>query len=249
MGIDAPMFLRLTDLSTRIDAPKRALMLGRQKFDGNPRLARWYDKALADAGVEAKQPDLLADDGFSEAALAKLGFGAVESLDYSDFEGCDHTHDLNLPIPKKLSKKFDLIIDAGTLEHVFNLPQALTNVFDMLKSGGVFVACNPFNGWPAHGLYQFGPELVWTFWKRNAGCEVLNCMMLPKHPAKPGMDLPDQAELGHRIRMKGRVPEGRVYLYYEVRKPKGAKITGRTLSGDYQTIWAAKGAQSEKLGA
>lgn len=238
MGVDAPMFLRLADLSRRIDPPRRALMLGRQKFADGPKLRRLYNDALTAAGHEARFEDLSSPDGYAERALAALGFGEVESLDYSDFEGAAHTHDLNLPVPAKLKSKFDLIIDAGTLEHVFNLPQALANVFDMLRSGGVFVACNPFNGWPAHGLYQFGPELVWTFWRRAAGCEVMNCMMLPKRPRLPSLDLPDQAEKGHRLRLKGRVPEGRVYLYYEVRKTRGAKLGGSTLSGDYTTIWS-----------
>lgn len=68
------------------------------------------------------------------------------------------------------------------------------------------------------------------------------------HQRRPS-GLPDQAASDPAVRMIGRVPEGRVYLYDEVRKPNGAKITGRALSGDYQTIRAASGAQSEKAGA
>ncbi|MGB0507964.1 MAG: class I SAM-dependent methyltransferase [Pikeienuella sp.] len=240
------MFLQLIDLSTRHRVEKRALMLGRQKFDGNPGLERWYKPALEEAGRELDWHELIAEDGYSETALAALGFGNVESLDYSAFEGADHTHDLNLPVGPDLRGQFDLIIDGGTLEHVFNLPQALANVFEMLRPGGVFAACNPFNGWPAHGIYQFGPELVWTFWKRAAGCEVLRCKMLPKHPSRPSMDLADAQEMGHRVRMKGKVPEGRSYMYYEVRKSEGAKLTGRVLSGDYQVIWSAEDSKSAK---
>ena len=49
--------------------------------------------------------------------------------------------------------------------------------------------------------------------------------------------------------VKGRVSEGRVSLYDEARMPRGAKITGRALSGDYQIFWAANGANFYQVGA
>lgn len=238
MGIDCVTFQRLTELSQRIDVPRRSLMLGRQGFHFQPKYRKYYRAALGAADAELSVPQLRTEDGYSETALSKLGFGDVEAMDFSDFEGAQHIHDLNAPVPDTLKNQFDFILDGGTLEHVFNAPMALQNVFDMLKPNGVFVSANGMNGWYGHGLYQFGPDLVWSFWKRSANCEVMRCMAVPKDPEHPPIDLPDPAATGRRLRhLWKRLPAGRVYLYYEVRKTEEAALSGSTLQSDYQARW------------
>src|SRR6267378_2811666 len=48
-----------------------------------------------------------------------LGFGSsdIHSMDYSSFEGADFIHDLNSPVPEAFFSKYDLVFDAGTIEH------------------------------------------------------------------------------------------------------------------------------------
>ena len=86
-----------------------------------------------------------------------IGFDSVESCDYSDFQAADHVFDLNKPVPKHLYNKYDVILDSGTLEHVFHLPQVLKNIYDMLKVGGRVIHLLPSSNWIDHGFYSFSP--------------------------------------------------------------------------------------------
>lgn len=100
--------------------------------------------------------------------FTRLGFSTINCLDYSDFEGADIIHDLNAPeAPENLRAKYDLIVDGGTLEHVFHLPNALNNLFQMLKVGGrvvhILPACNMID----HGFYMFSPTLFLDFYGAN----------------------------------------------------------------------------------
>lgn len=242
MGVDLVQFVRLCDLARRIGPREHSLMLGRQKLRYRQKGERFFRRALANAGhrgmgIEGVQQE----DGYSEKFFEVIGFGRATSLDFSAYEGAEHVYDLNQPVPAEMHEKFDLIFDGGTLEHVFNTPIALQNCFHMLKPGGVFASANGMNGWWGHGLYQFGPDLVWSFWKRGAGCEVLNCMALPIFPKFPPLDLPDPADKGKRLRRLGeKLPSSRVYLYYEIQKTEASKLSGIALQSDYEALWSRR---------
>ncbi len=62
-----------------------------------------------------------------------LGFSRVESLDFSSWEGADYIADLNRPLPAELHGRFDAVFEAGTIQHVFHLPQVLANIHALLK--------------------------------------------------------------------------------------------------------------------
>lgn len=215
-------------------------MLGRQTLQMRPSARHFYDEAMTAAGKgELRIEALMTEDGYAERALEALGFGQVETLDFSDFEGATHAHDLNAPVGEDLEGKFDFILDGGTIEHVFDVRMALTNVFRMLRTGGIFVSANGMNGWWGHGLYQFSPDIVWSFWKRAAGCEVLRCEAVPHRHRYRAVALPDPAEGGRRLFGLGkRLPASRVYLYYEVRKGEGARLEGPALQSDYVARWS-----------
>jgi len=244
MGIDCVLFERLVTLSGQGLAPKRAVMLGRQGLKIERAHARRYSEALKRAGLDMSRFELLQEDGFSETMFRKLGFGDIEAADFSDYEGATILQDLNEPLEPGLAGQFDFVFDGGTIEHVFNVPQALENVFQMLAPGGIFVSANGLNGWAGHGLYQFNPELVWTYWRRGRGCEVLTCVGLPKDPTQPAVVFPDPAERGVRLRLNGRLPEGRVYLYYEIRKTGDATHAAAVLQSDYAVKWADRGSKT-----
>ena len=55
------------------------------------------------------------------AVFRTLGAAEVLALDCSAFEGAEVIHDLNQPLPEHLASRFDLVLDAGTLEHVFDV--------------------------------------------------------------------------------------------------------------------------------
>ena len=58
---------------------------------------------------------------------------SVMSLDYSDYQHCDIMHDMNHPIDPSYHEKFDVVIDGGSLEHIFHFPVAVANCMKMLK--------------------------------------------------------------------------------------------------------------------
>lgn len=226
-------------MSTRWSPDGRALMLGRQGFKIEPRFAKQYERVIRAAGLEGRRFDYLQEDGYSETLFEKLGFGKIETMDFASYEGPSIEQDLNQPVPKSLHKKFNFIFDGGTIEHVFDVPQALENVFNMLKPGGRFVSANGMNGWVGHGMYQFNPELVWTFWKRKCQCIVHSCLGIHKIPGQAKiLSFPDAAEHGRRLRLKGKIPDGRVYLYYEVQKTEAPMRDASALQSDYQVRWA-----------
>lgn len=239
MGVDLALFEQLAELSSKLDAPQRTLMLGRQKLRYRGRGDKPFNRALAKAGSDKTIDQVAAEDGYAEGALTALGYGQIEALDASAFEGAQHIHDLNEPIPDSLTAQFDVVFDGGTIEHIFDVPAVFENVLNMLKPGGVFVSANGMNGWWGHGLYQFGPDLVWSFWERGAGCEVLVCRAVPAIRKFPPVDLTDPARLGRRLKNLGQMlPESRVYLYYAVRKGQDSQAKRAVQQSDYSARWA-----------
>ena len=97
-----------------------------------------------------------------------LGFSHVDALDYSNFEGASIEYDLNSPMPpSELLGQYDMIIDHGTLEHVFNIPNALHNIFQMLKVGGRVIHSSPSSNFVDHGFYMFSPTLFYDYYTAN----------------------------------------------------------------------------------
>lgn len=213
-------------------------MLGRQMLRANPKNKPAMKSALRSAGSALFVRDLIQDDGFSETMWDQLGFPGMETMDASAYEGATIVHDLNEPVPQALHGQFTFIFDGGTLEHVFNVPVALRSVFDMLAPGGRFVSANGLNGWAGHGMYQFNPDLVWTFWKRGCGCTVHEVTGLARDEVADPFSFPDVAEFGTRLRLKGRLPKTRVYLYYEVEKTPDSAWRGLVQQSDYSEKWA-----------
>ena len=103
-----------------------------------------------------------------DSLLKSIGFDTVHALDYSDFEGAEFVHDLNNPeLPAELHGRFDAIIDHGTIEHVFHIPNALNNLYRMLKVGGRLIHSSPTSNLVDHGFYSFSPTFFYDFYMTN----------------------------------------------------------------------------------
>ena len=98
-----------------------------------------------------------------------LGFNNIESIDNSGYESADIILDLNKPVPKELHGKYDTIIDGGTLEHIYHLPNVLKNIHDMLKVGGRIIHILPSASFYFidHGFYMFSPTLFNDYYISN----------------------------------------------------------------------------------
>lgn len=145
--------------------PGRVLTLGRQGLWVSPeRLLALLDEAdLVPAGeAGARWAERLAPDrGRFEVFLHLLGAESVSACDASGYEGAEVIHDLNQPVPAAWEQQYDLIIDGGTLEHVFNFPVAMASCMRMLRAGGRLILFTPANNYFGHGFYQFSPELFY----------------------------------------------------------------------------------------
>ncbi len=127
MGIDCVLFDRLVELSTRFQPKGRSLMLGRQGFGIQTQYRKAYEEALQTHGIEGKRFDFLQEDGYAETLMSKLGFGAMETMDFSDYEGATLIHDLNQLPPKKLEKKFTLLQCEAEIKLLEQKKQELTD--------------------------------------------------------------------------------------------------------------------------
>lgn len=87
-------------------------------------------------------------------------------LDIVPHVGPEIVCDLNEPIPAELRASFDLIVDPGTLEHVFNIGQGLKNMCEMLRVGGVMYHQHPLS-FVNHGFYNISPTFYPDFYLLN----------------------------------------------------------------------------------
>jgi hypothetical protein len=109
---------------------------------------------------------------FAEKSLQLLGAKQVDSFDFSDYEQATYTHDFNLPVAKQFYEKYTLVIDGGSLEHIFNFPIAIKNCMEMVALNGHFISFTPANNYFGHGFYQFSPELYYRILNNVNGFRV-----------------------------------------------------------------------------
>lgn len=93
----------------------------------------------------------------------------VDSIDASDYENASILHDMNNPLPENLRQQYDTIIDSGTLEHIYNTPQALENCSLLCRQGGQIIHMLPANNVCGHGFWQFSPELFFSLYTNKNG--------------------------------------------------------------------------------
>jgi hypothetical protein len=256
MGIGRGTFPQLAELASRFSPDGPSAMLGRQVFNlrgemkrNGARAARPYDRALSVHSPGQSASQMVQDNAFAETMFEALGFAGIESIDISDYEGATHVWDLNQPVPQDWHGRYSFIFDGGTLEHVFNLPQAFANVLNMLRPGGRFVGANPFNGYPSHGMYQFSAELVWTYWVHGCGCRMHACRAIDTRGTY-ARDLPDPTAEGMRLKLRtgpavfGRIPPRPLLLWYEIEKLEGAAPPAAVQQSDYVTTWSRASAEA-----
>ena len=92
--------------------------------------------------------------------------GNIHTLDQDAYEGAEIIHDMNLPIPPQLKESYDLVIDTGTIEHVFDLKQAFWNLHDLVKTGGSVLHVSPSNLLD-HGFTNLNAVLLEDFYLQS----------------------------------------------------------------------------------
>jgi len=96
----------------------------------------------------------------------------LEIVDFTSWTGNEKILDLNYPVDKSIFNQYDLVIDSGTTEHIFNLPVAMQNILNMTKVNGYIHHTTPFND-PNHGFYSISPTFYVDFYEEN-GAEIIS---------------------------------------------------------------------------
>lgn len=132
--------------------------------------------------------------GSKDLPHAKVFFGMMGIDDYVDIDKYDYDkpmllHDLNDPIPPSLCNRFSLVVDCGTMEHIFDVKSVFENIVRSLRVGGWVIHFAPSLSTPYlnHGFYGFSPCLFFDFYGTN-GFTDFRCYLLEmRTPVQEGV--------------------------------------------------------------
>ena len=87
----------------------------------------------------------------------------LDCVDIEVHRGTERIVDLNAPC---YLGKYDLVLDPGTIEHCFNIGQAILNAAEAVKVGGRIYHSPPMSLYN-HGFWNICPTAMWDFYKQN----------------------------------------------------------------------------------
>lgn len=130
---------------------KRVIEIGSQDIRANQTVVGEFLIRLV--GSRPAHPVVSAEDVYK-----LLGFEEYKCIDM------DGRHDaLAFDLNKNISatygytKKFDLVTNHGTTEHVFDQATAFLNIHNLCAEGGIMLHALPFQGYINHGFYNYQP--------------------------------------------------------------------------------------------
>ena len=126
-------------------------------------------------------------------AIYKWIFNGVEYFAIDDgSENQEYRRDLNYPF--NLGRQFDIVINNGTSEHVFNQANVFQMMHDHTKIGGVMIHYTVGLGWLDHGFYNVQPHFFLDLSKFNE-YELVSCAYVntsTTFPLRRGEFTPEQ---------------------------------------------------------
>lgn len=149
----------------------RAVTLGRMNLYLHPKELKQL-AYLVDAEIRSQLLSFRWGQPADDLFLRILRFDQVDAIDFSDYEGASIVHDIGTPLPAALRAQFDLAVDGGTLEHIFNFPIGLANLIHLVRIGGTVYMNGPANNLSGHGFYQFSPELLYRIFSKSNGFDL-----------------------------------------------------------------------------
>jgi hypothetical protein len=154
----------------------------------------------------------------------------VDSYDNSDYEGATHLADLNEPIIPE--KKYETVIDCGCVEHIYNVPQALTNISLLCANGAQIIHVLPANNFCGHGFWQFSPELFFSLYSRINGYAETEVFLADLRNQREWFEV-KQPKNGERAQVISKSP-----LYIMCRTVKTSDFSHRNIQqSDYVHMW------------
>ncbi len=242
MAIDRISAEALALLPRSGSAPRSILMLGRQHLMLTA--SEW--RVIAERSSRDLDPRLvdgLEMGGYAEPFLNWLGYERIESMDFSEYEGCSLIHDLNVAVPDAWFGRYDVVFDGGTLEHVFHFPNAITNAMQLVREGGYFVTCTASNNYNGHGFFQFSPELFFRIFEPVNGFRLHLLSLVEATGNLSVYRLPDPQQVGHRVAFGGKGPLMMVVIAEKV--ATSALFQTVPAQSDYAATWQKAAAVTE----
>jgi hypothetical protein len=182
---------------------------------------------------------LTEQSGFAEPLLRLLGAEHIASLDASPYEGSSMVHDMNLEIPDALKNSFSVVIDAGTLEHIFDFPRAIKNCLEMVQQDGHLLLITPANNFMGHGFYQFSPELFFRVCSEVNGFELMRLIFCEVDADARWYEVVDPAKARRRVELVNSRP---AYLLIQARKVRQVPVLAvAPQQSDYTALWEEHG--------
>ena len=175
-------------------------------------------------------------NGYADEFLRWIGAETVHSLDNSTYEGATHVCDLNTPIAEGMKGQYSVVLDGGSLEHVFNFPQAIKNCLEMVRVGGHFLAISPTNNFMGHGFYQFSPELFFSVLSPDNGYELVGMMALEDRPRSQWYTVMAPTAVKSRVTLINKRPTHLLVIAKRVRAI--SPFESMPQQSDYVSVWS-----------
>jgi hypothetical protein len=233
MGLDSSAVLFLCAAKSFGVDFTRALTIGRQSlFPSDAALGRVFTVL----GIREDVNRFLAENDFGERFFSLLGAREVASMDFSSYESASIIHDLNDPIPDGLRNRYSVVYDGGTLEHVFNVYQALKNAMEMVEPGGHFLQASVANNFMGHGFWQFSPEMLFRAFSADSGYRVEAMLLHERTPGGEWYLVSDPDEVRSRVELCNSLP---TYVLTIAKRVRAAEIFSRPpQQSDYASLWS-----------
>ncbi len=132
-------------------------------------------------GKKHAYPNLLKDKTVRSLLLDRYGIDQYQDCDIN--EQADMQVDLNFAVDQNLAGSAATILDGGTLEHLFDIRQALANIHQMVRQGGTIIHISPLT-WFDHGFYNFNPKLFKGLIKANGYEFLVEAFWIPSTPKR-----------------------------------------------------------------
>lgn len=222
----------------------RTAMIGRQGLHLSRRDLKHVFESFG-YEIDVRQIDSIFNqtNGYAEHLLTCLGAKEVDSFDISGYEGATHVHDMNRVVPDRVKEQYTMVLDGGSLEHVFNFPVAIKNCMEMLRVGGHYLAITPANNFLGHGFYQFSPELYFSVFARENGFELTRVIAFEDRPSARWYSVKSPLEVRGRVTLTNSVP---LYLLVVARKLAHTPVFETApQQSDYLPIWRNKSTGSD----
>jgi len=172
MGINSCILHWLDELASggAFQSHSSVLELGPQDFFFQPNvLFEIAKRRIGDVAAQA-----VVDSAFQPQtpfAERQAAFYSIFGLpDYASTDPYDDRSDfsLDLNVAEKAPRRFDVIADLGTTEHVFNVANVFAFTHNSLNTGGISIKVLPTLGDNTHGFYNIHPTVYFDVARVNS---------------------------------------------------------------------------------